>query len=355
MAAPPMPVDESPSTFFRKEGCCMPAERPPRALGAEMPQAPRAIDVSPRTADALPLAELYPPRPLMVAMPPESVPGSGLEGCWPICPLPAGAQLSPCPLPQSRRHRHDPYSPAGFVLCAENSCALSLSQTSIPAARALTSSASPRPASSACNSSVAGEMISFSFADPLIKATARLQERRHLLRADTTRAPSSELESASCSVAHSSPACESGDDVEAATRRPLPSCEALLAAALAEPTAAATVAFVSTIDGDAVSPADAAAAAGVPKSYAEALRLSAKALPPVLVVAAKPAGKREKSPKAKSSAPHRSAAASSSHAKNSSRATAKAATKAKRPSLSQPKNGMCPMPADAERAPHKAT
>ncbi|CBZ37076.1 hypothetical protein, conserved [Leishmania donovani] len=334
MAAPPMPVDESPSTSLRKEVCCMPAERPPRALGAAMPQAPRAIDVSPRMADALPLAELRPPRPLMVAIPSESVPGSGLGGCGPICPSPAGAQLSPCPLSQSRRHRHDPYSPAGFVLCAEKSCALSLSQMSIPAARAFTSSASPRPASSACNSSAAGEMMSFSFADPLIKATARLQERRRLLRADTTRTPLSELESASCSVAHSSPACESGDDVEDAPCRSLPLCEALFAAARAEPTAAATAAFVNSVDEDAVSPADAAAAAGAPKSYAEALRLSAKALPPALVVAAKPAGKREKSPKAKSRAPHRSAAASSSHVKNSSSATAKTATKAKRPSLS---------------------
>ncbi|CBZ29728.1 conserved hypothetical protein [Leishmania mexicana MHOM/GT/2001/U1103] len=327
--APPMPVDEFPSTFLRKEGCCMPAERPPMALGAEMPQAPRAIDVSPKTANTLPLAGLRPRRPLMVAIPSDSVPGSSFDGCGSKCSSPAAAQLSLCPLSQSRRHRHDPYSPTGFVLCAENSCALSLSQTNISAARVLTSSASPMPASSACNSSAAGGMIGFWFADPLIKAAARLQERRCLLRADTTRTLSSELASASCSVAHLSPACESGDDVEEAPCRSLPSCEALLAAPLVEPTAATTVAFLNSIDADTVSPANTAAGAVAPKSYAEALRVSAKALPPALVVAAKPVEKREKLPKAKSRAPPRSAAASSSHAKNTT-----ATAKAKRASLS---------------------
>ncbi|GET91672.1 hypothetical protein, conserved [Leishmania tarentolae] len=342
MTTPPMPVDEFPSTLLRKEEC-MPAVRPLRALGADVPQAPCAIDVYSEMAVALPVGELRPPRPLIVPIPSERVPDSSFGGCGSMCSSPAATLLSPCPLSKPCRHRHDPYSPMGFVLCVENSCALSLSQTNNPTARLLTSSTSLKPSSSACNSSAAGETISFCFADPLIKATARLQERRRLPPADATRTPLSELESASCSVAHSSPAGESGDDVEEAPSRSLPSCEALLADALVKPTAAAAVALMHSVDEDTVSHADASAADAAPKSYAEALRLRATAFSPALVVTAKLAEKKNLS-KARRSVRQRSAAASSSHSKSSaatdrmpSRAssspTAQMATKMKRPSV----------------------
>ncbi|KAG5495649.1 hypothetical protein GH5_03314 [Leishmania sp. Ghana 2012 LV757] len=300
---PPAPVGELPC----KEKL-LPAKCARKALTPDMTHAPLAVGDSLASTHALPITGLRRPRPLAVSAVPESVPRSGFDGCRSMRAPTVSVQLPPFPLSQTRRHRHDPYSSAGFAVCAETSSPFPSSQANMPTALALTSSASPRLSSTARTIGSARERTSFCFADPLIKASARLQERRRLLRADATGTTSCERESVSCSITHSDPAGESGD-AESVPCRSLSSCNKPLVPASGVPTADAAVTFLRPID------EDAAAVTLSSKSYAEALLLNMKSASPAVLMAGKVAQKSQVSRDSKSNTPRLSAEASSSPAK----------------------------------------
>ncbi|KAG5494892.1 hypothetical protein JIQ42_02508 [Leishmania sp. Namibia] len=300
---PPAPVGELPC----KERL-LPEKCARKALTPDMPHAPLAVGDSPASTYALPITGHRRLRPLAVSAVAESVPRSGFDGCRSMRAPAMSVQPPPFPLSQTRRHRHDPYSPAGFAVCAENSSPFSSSQTNMPTALALTSSASPRLSSTARTMGSARELVSFCFADPLIKASARLQERRRLLRADATGTTSCERESVSCSITHSEPAGESGD-AESVPCRPLLSCSKPLVPASAVPTAAAAVTFLRSID------EEAAAVTVSSKSYADALRVNMKSASPAVLMAGKAAQESQDSSDSKSNTPCLSAEASNSPAK----------------------------------------
>ncbi|KAG5471160.1 hypothetical protein CUR178_02471 [Leishmania enriettii] len=278
---PPAPVGEVPWALTHKERL-LPAKCARKALTPDMPHAPLAVGDSPSSTHALPVTGLHRLCPLAVSAAAERVPRSGFDGCRSMHAPAVSVQLSPFPLLQTRRHRHDPYSPAGFAVCAENSSPFSLSQTNAPTALALTSSASPRLSSTARTMGSARELVGFCFADPLIKASARLQERRRVLRADAAGTTSCVRESVSSSITHSDPAGESGH-AESVPCRPLSSCSKPLVPASGVPTAAATVTLLRSVD------EGAAAVTVSSKSYAEALRLNMKSASPAVLMAGKAA------------------------------------------------------------------
>ena len=284
----------SPAMAGRNASLAMP-ERP-KAVGGDMPVAPCALGDSPCLKELQPLAavrtraDLYPPRPMAASLSPEQASaGCGCATFDGICAArrSPSSQTLPTSLPTSRRHRHDPYSPSGFVLCAECSCASSLTH---PVGAGVPSPASSKFLSAA--SLTSEKMASFCFEDPLIKASARRRERRRQMLAEeeATRTSSSEAESSSLPLEgsqsaqpenSSSRSSATGDAAEPRSRD-CAACEE--AAAVAESGAAEAAE-------DCVVP--------TPKSYAEALRLKAKASPvPALVSAKSPESKKGKAGKA---------------------------------------------------------
>jgi hypothetical protein len=265
----------------RKESPLVP-ERP-KAVGGDIPVALSALGDSPRLRGLQPVGgmrgctDVFAPRQMAMSLPPEATAGCGNAAFDSVSAARTSPllQTSPVNLSTSRRHRHDPYSPTGFVLCAESSCASSLTpqagnaSTSAPASNKLLfagSLTSERMAASFC------------FEDPLIKASARRRERRRQMQesedgaARTSSSSASEHSSAilkGSQSGHADMGSSSSNRSCGSTGDAAVHAHADVAASkeTAEAAAEATEEVVAAVE----SPAPA------PKSYAEALRLKAKA------------------------------------------------------------------------------
>ncbi|KPA84965.1 hypothetical protein ABB37_01404 [Leptomonas pyrrhocoris] len=289
----------------------------PRAVGGDLPVAPCALGDSPNPKEQKPAcavqtrADLYQPPPMAMSPPLEQV---GIYGAHSSPP----ALTSPANLSTSRRHRHDPYSPTGFVLCSESSCASSLSHL---AGNGAVTPAANKLLVAGC---LAGEKVpaNFVFEDPLIKASARRRERRRQAQKEEGETPTSSSEADSSSTnldglrspraeeGCSSSSGSTGDAMEQGNHGFAAYHETM--ATTPEMAAAATTTVAAAADG-----ADAAAGshAAAPKSYAEALRLKSKAAPAAAVVAAKsPEPRKEKAGKATAAAAEKKTGAAASKA-----------------------------------------
>lgn len=348
----------------RKETPAMP-ERP-KAVGGDMPVAPCALGDSPSAKGLQPVGatspqsrvELYAPRPMSMSLPPEQIGGGSCSAYDAVCPARTSplSQTSPPSLSTSRRHRHDPYSPTGFVLCAESSCASSLSHP--PGGNLSTTPASNNNTNKLlfAGSLTSEKMASFCFEDPLIKASARRRERRRQMQAESGQgeagaartsssvegdsSASSNLERSqstqadSNSSAHSSKNSSTGDVAALAVAAAAPAAQAEAALVTPAPEPAQSAAAV-VAESAVASPSPAPA----PKSYAEALRLKAKASPsPAVVVTAattKPTeAKKDKTGKASTTSTTRSAGVAD---KKSGAGASKAASAPAGKSLAKPK------------------
>ncbi|KPI84554.1 hypothetical protein ABL78_6395 [Leptomonas seymouri] len=293
------------STSARKKPPAMP-ERP-RAVGGDMPVAPCALGDSPRLKELRPVggvkgcSDPYAPHPVTMSLSPEQV--SGYHGALDdICTAHTSqtSQTSPANLSALRRHRHDPYNATGFVVCIGSSCASSLSYPM--------SSACATPASSKllCAGSSTSERAAagFCFQDPLIKASARRRERHRQMQEEESAARTSSSE-ADISSSHlegmQSPQTEgsrssihsnngSADRVTEQHSDEFAACSS------------ASTKLADVADAIAAEPAGASAAAEsavpAPRSYAEALRLKAKAHPAAAAISTKSPERRREMGKA---------------------------------------------------------